>query len=94
MTAGLQGSGAITLGDISVEVLVGRGNALNLADGRVRILTGRTSGSIGFSQCYSKRWVVPDSRTFSFTGAAQYFTVPRYNTPGSRIITSVEIYSK
>ena len=80
MTAGLQGSGAITLGDISVEVLVGRGNTLNLADGRVRILTGRTSGSISHSHAYAKRWVTPGSTTFNFTGGTQYFTVPRYNT--------------
>jgi hypothetical protein len=80
MTTGLQGSGTITLGDIEVEVLLARGNQINLADGRIRLLTGVTSGPINQSSAYAKRWVVPNSVTFNFTGGTQYFTVPRYNT--------------
>lgn len=80
MTAGLPSSGSISMNQIRIEVLLS-GNQIDLNNSKIRELFGVSSGQISMSSGYSKRWVTPGSSgVYGYTGANQFFPVPRYET--------------
>lgn len=78
MTAGLPGSGQLSLNDIQIEILKPSGNQIDMNNAQVRDLCGVYSGTIAISNAYGKRWVTPGAADYYFTGGWQYLSVPRY----------------
>lgn len=75
MTAGLPASGQISIGLVSVEILRSSTATTGLNETDVRTLFGQPSGSVDLNTGHGKRWVVPNSNTFTSSGS---FSVPRY----------------
>lgn len=75
MTSGLPGSGQISIGQVSVEILKSATATTSLDEANVRTLFGIPSGQIDLNTGHGKQWVVPNSQAFYSSGS---FSVPRY----------------